>query len=81
MEEEIPIPTPPLTNEEKAALKKLSQADIEFIDATIMANCFQAGEKLQWSHQKLKTLSKIVILHFPILFTVIEFRGLQKKGF
>jgi hypothetical protein len=40
MEKEIPIENAPLTSEEKVALQKLSQADFEFIDATIMSNCF-----------------------------------------
>ena len=46
MEKEIPIANDPLTSEEMAALQKLSQADFEFIDATIMSNCFPRWRKV-----------------------------------
>jgi hypothetical protein len=45
MEEEIPIANAPLTSEEEAALQKLTQADFEFIDATILSYCLPRWRK------------------------------------
>jgi len=39
MSEETPISTPQLSLEEQAVVAKLSEADIEAIDATILAQC------------------------------------------
>lgn len=39
MNEETPIENPPLTGEELSAVAKLTEADLQTIDATILANC------------------------------------------
>ena len=38
MSEEIPLPNPPLTAEEQSAVEKLTDADLQVIDAAILAN-------------------------------------------
>jgi ubiquinone biosynthesis protein UbiJ len=38
MNDEIPIPNPPLTPEEQSAADKLSDMDLQAIDAAILAN-------------------------------------------
>jgi hypothetical protein len=39
MTEEIPIANPPLTAQERSVANKLSKADLQAIDAAILANC------------------------------------------
>lgn len=46
MTEEIPISTPPLSPEEQAVVARLSEADIEAIDATILAKSIHRWRKV-----------------------------------
>ena len=39
MDEEVPIANPPLSAKEQAAVAKLTDADLQIIDAAISANC------------------------------------------
>jgi hypothetical protein len=39
MDDEIPAANPPLSAEEQSAIAKLTEADLEAIDATILAEC------------------------------------------
>jgi Protein of unknown function len=52
MRKEIPIPNPPPSAKEESAIAKLTEADLQAIDSTILANC---------SHDWLKVAR--VILH------------------
>jgi len=48
MSEEIPIPNPPLTAEEQSVVAKLSDTDLEAIDATVLANASKGWRKVAW---------------------------------
>jgi len=46
MSEEIPIANPPLSDEEKSAVAKLTDADLQAIDAELLANSSPRWQKV-----------------------------------
>jgi hypothetical protein len=58
MSEEIPRSNPPLTAEERAAAEKLTDTDLQIIDAAILANCAKTWLKVAravWDTEKILT--------------------------
>jgi hypothetical protein len=48
MYKEIPEANPPLSSEEKSAVAKLTEDDLQIIDATILANASNRWNKVAW---------------------------------
>ncbi len=80
MEKEIPVANAPLTSEEKTALQKLSQADLEFIDATIVSNCFPKWRKVPMVASNTKNSLENRYPAFSYSFYAHRISWLVEKG-
>ena len=78
--EEIPEPTPPLTPEEQALVAKLSEVDLQTVDATIMAS-----SREQWRKVAMVVATTMHTLEdryplLPDLFYAQRLRRLVEQG-